>query len=145
MVEVNGEIVIHRRPEEVFDFVANEENEPRYNPQMRLAKKITSGAIGVGTAFRAEIKGRGRILPMTIEFTEFDRPRRLAERVCMDAMDLTGGLTFEPMNGSTRMQWSWDLQPRGVLRFTGPVVATMGRRQERRIWTSLKQLLESEE
>jgi hypothetical protein len=54
MVEVQGEIVIDRRPEDVFDFVADEENEPRYNPQMRLAKKLTDGPIGVGTTFRAK-------------------------------------------------------------------------------------------
>jgi len=55
MVEVQGEIVIDRRPEDVFDFVADEENEPRYNPQMRSAKKLTDRPIGVGTSFRAEM------------------------------------------------------------------------------------------
>jgi uncharacterized protein YndB with AHSA1/START domain len=143
MVEVQGEIVIARRPEDVFDFVADEENEPRYNPQMRLAKKLTDGPIGVGTTFKAEMTGRGRVVPMMIQFTEFDRPRRLAERVQMTAMDLTGGLTFEPVDGATRMRWSWNLEPHGALRFMSPVVATMGRRQERRIWTSLKQFLEA--
>lgn len=31
--------------------------------------------------FRAELTGRGRVVPMTIQFTEYDRPHRLAERV----------------------------------------------------------------
>jgi uncharacterized protein YndB with AHSA1/START domain len=142
MVQVAGEIVIDRPPDEVFDFVANEENEPRYNPQMRLAKKTTDGPIGVGTTFQAEMTGRGRVVPMTIEFTEFDRPLRLAERVHMEAMDLAGGLTFEPVDGRTRMSWSWDMQARGFMRFLGPLVGAMGRRQERRIWTQMKRLLE---
>jgi uncharacterized protein YndB with AHSA1/START domain len=143
MVEVRGEIVIDRPPDEVFDFVADEENEPQYNPQMRLAKKITAGPVGVGTSFRAEMTGRGRVVPMTIEFTEFDRPHRLSEHVHMKSMDLTGGITFERVDGGTRMRWSWSLQPRGVLKFMGPLVASMGRRQELRIWTSLKRLLET--
>ncbi|MCI0635107.1 MAG: SRPBCC family protein [Actinobacteria bacterium] len=143
MDEVQGEIVIDWRPEDVFDFVADEENEPRYNPQMRLAKKLTDGPIGVGTTFRAEMTGRGGVVPMTIQFTEFDRPRRLAEGAQMTTMDLTGGLTFEPVDGATRMRWSWNLEPHGALRFMSTVVAAMGRRQERRIWTSLKQLLEA--
>ena len=144
MVEVKGEIVIHRPPAEVFDFVADEENEPRYNPQMRLAKKVTEGPIGVGTSFRAEMTGRGRVVPMTIQFTKYERPRRIAERVQMKAMDLTGGLTFEPVDGGTRMRWLWNLEPHGVIRFMGPLVAVMGRRQEQRIWTGLKHLLEGE-
>lgn len=143
MVAVKGEIVIDRRPQEVFEFVANGENEPRYNSRMRVAKKITDGPIGVGTSFRQEIMGR-KIVPMTTEFTGFDRPRHLTEVSTWTGGTSTGGLTFEPVNGSTLMRWSWDVQPHGVLRFMGPVVAAMGRRQERRIWTGLKRLLESE-
>ena len=142
MAEVQGEIVIHRPSDEVFDIVADEENEPRYNPQMPLAKKVTEGPIGVGTSFRAEMTGRGRVVPMTIQFTEYERPHRIAERVQMKAMDLTGGLSFEPVDGGTRMRWSWNLEPHGILRFMGPLVALMGRRQEQRIWTGLKHLLE---
>jgi carbon monoxide dehydrogenase subunit G len=144
MVEVRGEIVIDRPREEVFDFAIDEENEPRYNPQMRSAKKTTDGPIGVGTSFRAEMTRWGRVVPMTVEFTEVDRPNRVAERTHMDAMDVTGGLVFEPVDGHTRMLWSWDLQPRGILRFFGPLIGAMGRRQEMRIWTQMKRLLEGD-
>ena len=143
MVQVNGEIVIERPLEEVFDFVANQVNEPQYNPEMRIAKKTTEGPIGVGTSFHADMTGRGRVVPMTIRVTEFDRPKRIWEKVDMESMELTGGLTFEPFNDGTRMRWHWDLQPHGFLRVMGPVVGSMGRRQERRIWTGLKKLLES--
>jgi uncharacterized protein YndB with AHSA1/START domain len=143
MVEVNGEILIERPVEQVFDFVANQENEPQYNPEMRVAKKITEGPIGVGTSFHAEMTGRGRVVPMTIWVTEFERPHQIRERVEMRSMDLTGGLDFEPIDGGTRMRWHWDLSPSGVLRFMGPLVAGMGRRQEQRIWSGLKRVLES--
>lgn len=36
MVRIEGEIVINRPVEEVFDLVADETNEPRYNPRMRV-------------------------------------------------------------------------------------------------------------
>lgn len=143
MAEVDGDILIERPVEEVFDFVANQENEPRYNPEMRVATKTTEGPIGVGTSFHAELTGRGRLVPMTIRVTGFERPHRIREQVEMQAMDLTGGLDFEPTHGGTRMRWHWDLRPEGFLRFMGPLVAIMGRRQERRIWTGLKRLLES--
>jgi uncharacterized protein YndB with AHSA1/START domain len=144
MVAVKGEIVIDRPPGEVFDFVANAENEPRYHSQMRVSKKITDGPIGVGTSFRQEIMGRGKVIPMTTEFTEFDRPSRIAEASTWKGGTSTGEVTFEAVNDSTVMRWSWDVQADGVLRFLGPVVAVMGRRQERRIWTGCKQLLEAE-
>jgi hypothetical protein len=49
-VHIEGEIVIGRPVEEVFDFVADERNEPRYNVQMRRAEKISEGPIGLGTS-----------------------------------------------------------------------------------------------
>ena len=141
---VEGEIVINRPVDEVFDFVADERNEPRYNPKMRVAEQISEGPIGEGTRFRAETVSMGRTVEMVIEFTGFERPRRIEETVHMSSMDLQGGLTFDPVAGGTRMRWSWDLEPRGGLRLMGPMITRMGRRSERTIWTSLKRFLEEQ-
>ncbi len=143
MVEVKGEITIARPVDEVFDFVANEENEPRYNPHMRLAEKISEGATGPGTRFRTELRTMGRTMPMIVEFTAYERPGRLASVTRSSMMQTEGALTFDPVAGGTRMRWSWNVQPHGVLKFMGPLVASMGRRQELRIWTRLKRLLET--
>ncbi len=40
------------------------------------------------------------------------------------------------------MRWAGKIEPHGMLRLMGPLVAWMGRRQELRIWTGLKGLLE---
>ena len=144
MVRIEGEILINRPAEEVFDFVADERNEPLYNPHMRRAERISDGPIGLGTRFRAEIVSMGRTVEMIIEFTGYDRPRRLASATHMSSMDTHGGLTFDPVPEGTRMRWTWDVEPRGILRLMRPLVAWMGRRQEQRIWTSLKHLLEGQ-
>jgi hypothetical protein len=86
----------------------------------------------------------GRTIKMDIEFTGYERPRRLASSTHMSSMDTQGALTFEPVAEGTRMQRSWELEPRGILKLMGPLVAWMGRRQELRIWTSLKGLLEGQ-
>ncbi len=144
MVRVEGEIVIERPTEEVFDFVADERNEPRYNPKMRRAELISQGPIGVGTRFRAETASMGRAVQMVIEFTGFERPRRIEETVHMSSMDLQGTMTFDPVPEGTRMRWAWDLKPRGMLKVMRPLVAQMGRRGEQAIWESLKHLLEGQ-
>jgi hypothetical protein len=41
------------------------------------------------------------------------------------------------------MHWSWPVETPGAIKLT-PLVAWMGRRQERRVWTSLKRLLEEQ-
>lgn len=104
MPRVEGELVIERPVEEVFDFVADERNEPRFNPRMLRAEKISPGPIGLGTRFRAEMgmRGRGRPVVMTVEFTALERPRRLASSTQMATMDIDGTLTFDPVPEGTR-------------------------------------------
>jgi uncharacterized membrane protein len=145
MTHVNGQIIIDRPVDEVFDFVADERNEPRYNPQMRYAEQTSAGPIGVGTTFRAESTSRGRPVMMTIAFTEYQRPRRLTSATHLSTMDIQGTLTFDPVPEGTRMRWSWNLQPQGMLKLMTPVIALIGRRQERTIWTGLKRYLEARE
>ena len=58
-------------------------------------------------------------------------------------MDITGELSFEPVSAGTRMQWCWQLQPRGPLKLLGPLIARQGERQEQAIWSSLKRFLEA--
>lgn len=145
MAHVEGQIIIHRPVDEVFDFVADERNEPRYNPQMRRAEQISAGPIGVGTTFRAESTSLGRPVEMTIAYTNFERPQQLTSLTHLATMDIQGTLTFDPVPEGTRMRWFWELEPRGALKLMTPVVALIGRRQERTIWTALKQYLEARE
>jgi len=143
MTRVEGEIVIARPAEEVFDFVADERHEPRYNPRMVRAEQVSSGPIGAATQFQTEPKTIGRTMPMTVELTQFERPRLLASRTTSSMMETKGALTFESVAPGTRMRWSWDVRPRRALKLMTPLVGLLGRRQERAIWSELKRMLEA--
>jgi hypothetical protein len=142
MARIEGEIVIGRPVEVVFDYVADQSNEPRYNPQMVRAEKITAGPVGKGTRFRSAVASRGRTAEMLIECTGYDRPKLFATTTTMAQADIGYTLRFEPAADSTRMRWSGQVRAKGALRLLGPVITWLGRRQEQRIWTALKQHLE---
>jgi hypothetical protein len=144
MIRIEGEIVINRPVDEVFDFVADARNEPRYNPRMLRAEKLTPGPIGLGTRFRDEIKSMGRPAEITIEIIGYERPRRLTDSIGMSTMEIRGGLTFDPVPAGTRMRWSWEMMPRGAFKVLTPLVARIGRRQEQRIWGDLKRVMEAQ-
>jgi hypothetical protein len=143
MARIDGEIVIGWPVEAVFDYVADQRNEPQYNAQMVRAEKITAGPVGAGTRFRSAVASRGRTAEMMIEVTGYDRPRRLASATTMRQADISYTLTFEPADPGTRMRWSGRVRPKGAYWLLGPLITWMGRRQERRIWTSLKHHLEA--
>ena len=145
MAHINGEIIIKRPVEEVFDFVADERNEPRYNPRMLRAEKLTPGPVGLGSRYHAVMQSRPRPVEMTIECTSYERPQRLASTTHLATMDIQGTLTFDPLPAGTRMRWAWQVQPCGLLKLLTPLVARMGRRQEQTIWTGLKRVLEGQQ
>jgi len=143
---VQGDIVIDRPIDEVFDFVADERNEPGYNPQMTRAEMVTQEPIGVGSKFQSVMTGVGRGADMTIEFTEFDRPHRLgsATHISNGGMDINGTLLFEAQGQSTKMKWLWNIELRGFSRLLAPIVRRMGERQELAIWTGFKKVMEAQ-
>ncbi len=142
---IEGETIIGRPPEVVFDFVAYERNEPMYNPHMIWAELISGGALGLGSQFRAATKSKGRALEMTIEWAAYERPSRLESTTRMQSADIHGALTFAPRAEGTLMRWSWDVESLGVFKLLTPMIARVGKRQEEAIWGNLKRYLEASE
>ena len=143
MARIEGEIVIGRPVDVVFDYVADQSNEPQYNPHMVRADKITPGPVGKGTQFRSAVASVGRTAEMLIECTSYDRPRLLESTTTMAQADISYTLRFEPTAAGTRMRWSGQVRPKGAYRLLGPLITWLGTRQEQRIWASLKQHLEA--
>ena len=141
MVKIEGEIVIGRPVEEVFDFVADSRNKPSFNPAMTGVELLTPLPIGRGTRFRARMGRAGT--QMLVELTEFDRPHRLGSRTTSSMMQTSGALTFAADGDSTIMSWDWQVRPKGWMRMLGPLFGPLGARMERRIWASRKRYLEN--
>jgi len=144
MARVRGSIDIDRPIDEVFDVVADQTNEPMYNPAMTASHRLDAGPIGVGTRFRATVLTRGKPHEGEIEITGFERPSEMASRSVMGRSAVTGRLRFDPVASGTRLSWDWDVEAGGRARFLDPLVAVIGRRQERAGWGGLKLYMESE-
>ena len=144
MRKITGQIEIARPIEVVFDYVADETNEPRYNSDMVHCRKVTRGPIGIGTRYEAVMKNTGPT-PMTVELTGYERPLRLESAADIPGtMNIRGAMTFRPTAGGTLMSWEWEVEPHGCMKLLGPFITHMGERNEERIWRSLKTLLEEE-
>jgi len=143
VAHIAGEVMIHAPVDEVFDMVADERNEPRYNPRIVRAEKVTDGAVGRGARFVAEPKSMGAKGAMTLEVLEYDRPHRLHNVVRSSYLQVDGTLTFEEVDGGTRLRWDWDMGLVGPTRVLSPVLAVIGPSWERRNWVGLKEYMES--
>ncbi|HYN29162.1 MAG TPA: SRPBCC family protein [Dermatophilaceae bacterium] len=142
MSRVRGSLEIARPVEIVFDVVADQRNEPSYNPTMTESTKVTPGPVGAGTRFDATVMSRGTPLRVTIEYTSFERPHRIDSSSVMGGATMQGHVQCDPTPAGTRFSWDWVVTVTGPARFAGPLIGLIGRRRERTIWTGLKLHLE---
>jgi len=133
--------------EEVFDFVTDARNEPRYNPRILNAQKTTPGPIGCGTHFVLVSKARGRPMAVEYEITAYERPRRMTSQTIrgLPLMDVESTEIFEPVGGGTRMRWAWEVKGRGATgRLMTPVLARMLASRLKVAFTNIKRVLEGD-
>ena len=144
MAHIRGEVAIDAPVEEVFDFVADERNEPRYNPRLVRAEKLGEGPVGQGSRFVAQPVGMGSGGTMTVEIVEYERPRRFRNMIRSSYMQVDGTVTFtSDAGGGTLLRWDWDMGLVGPMKFFSPVLAVVAPRWERRNWVALKRYVES--
>ena len=99
MAGIEGEIIIARPVDVVFDYVADQSNEPLYNPQMVRAEKITAGPVGKGARFRSAVASMGRTAEMLVECTGYEWPKLFATTTTMGQADISYMLRFDPGRG----------------------------------------------
>lgn len=75
--EFSGSAVVDRPIEEVFDFLADGTNDPKFSPRVKEIRKTTDGPVGVGTVFESKVKDAGVTTDRSYEITEFERPTRI--------------------------------------------------------------------
>jgi uncharacterized protein YndB with AHSA1/START domain len=133
MSRVRGSLEITRPVEIVFDVVADQRNELRYNPHMTAATKTSDGPIGNGTRFEATVLSRATPQPVSIEYTSFERPHRIGSRSVMADATVEGQVRCDPTPAGTLLSWDWVVTLTGPARLAGPLIGVIGRRQVRAI------------
>jgi len=140
------ETTIERPVEEVFNFVTDARNEPRYNPRNQSARKTTPGPMGSGTRFVLMGRAMGRPMAVEYEITAYERPQRMISHTIrgLPLADIESVETFEPVVDGTRMRWEWEISPRGAVGelMTTVLVRALARRLEGAL-ANIKRVLES--
>jgi uncharacterized protein YndB with AHSA1/START domain len=70
-------VVIDRPIEEVFAFLADGENDPKFSPRVLEIAKTTDGPPGLGTVYASTVKDAGVKTKREFKLTEFEPPARI--------------------------------------------------------------------
>lgn len=143
MARIVGEVTISAPVQVVFDLVADERNEPRYNPRIVRADKVSDGPVGVGARYLVHPKNMGPRGQLAVTTVEYDRPHRLRNTITSSYLHVDGVLTFRQVPGGTRLRWDWQMRLVGPMRILSPLLALIGPSWERRNWVDLKHYMEA--
>jgi uncharacterized protein YndB with AHSA1/START domain len=140
-------ITIARPVEDVFAVLTDPTQSPRWSANAIEAELITSGPPGVGSRRRAVAKGPfGGTMENVMEVTELEPNRKVALKLISAPWGGTGRTwyTFTPVEGGTRVDWTWEIEPAGLWKPFGsrPFMALFGRRFQRDL-DNLKMMMES--
>ena len=107
--------VIDRPIAEVWAFLADGENDPKFSARVLEIKKTTDGPVGVGTIYSSTVKDGGVKTKREIEITEFTPPTRMrwAERSKNPVVAVEGGYDLEEQGEATKVTLFNELEGRG--------------------------------
>ena len=90
--------VVDRPIEEVFAFLADGTNDPKFSPRVLEISKTTDGPAGVGTVYESTVKDAGMKTKREFKLTEFDAPTKIrwAEQSKNLITANEGGYDLEP-------------------------------------------------
>ncbi|MDY7103189.1 MAG: SRPBCC family protein [Actinomycetota bacterium] len=144
-VEVHVDIA--RPAEEVFAFVADHENNPRWQRGMRTCRWTSDDPPGVGSTYEQEARFLGRPVRSTFRVSEYEPPRRIRIETVSGTFPIDVTRTISPL-GPDECRVSAEIGggPTGRLaRFAEPVLRTIVRRSVERDYRRLEVLLEADQ
>jgi uncharacterized protein YndB with AHSA1/START domain len=140
-IEADGEAIISRPIEEVFDYVSDPRNEPEWLPGATAVEKTSDGPVGPGSTFVGHYNRAGRV---ELELIEFERPRCVTFRARSKVVDFDDAIVLSQIGARTHLQARMSAEPRGAMRLAAPLMARTMRCQFATNWDQLRQALERE-
>jgi uncharacterized membrane protein len=122
MPHIEEYIDIAAPPPQVFRFCHDVTHRPDWDEQVMRVELLTSPPIRQGTLLRIDAKyGGGSVFSWDAEYVSFQFPMSSQVRVIDTASSSPfsagseSSWQFGSVSGGTRVTWSWDYRPRGIL------------------------------
>ena len=135
-------ITIARPIEEVFAFVSDARNRPRWDESVDSEELTSREPVGVGSTVRTRMRSMGRDYELHWEVVEHDAPT--SQRIESTSGPFSTTLLYDLSEDGdgTLVRFSVTGRPTGALRLTQPLIARNTQRNLDQAFPRLKELLE---
>jgi carbon monoxide dehydrogenase subunit G len=137
-------VLISRPPDEVFAFVADARNRPRWDDGVDSEELTSPEPIGVGSTVRTRFRSMGRPYEYTWEIVEHRPPDRVTIGSTSGPFPTTLRYDVTGQAEGTLVEFAITGRPTGMLRLMQPMIARTTQKNLDRGFARLKQLLEAE-
>jgi carbon monoxide dehydrogenase subunit G len=117
MIRIDREIVIARPPEVVFDYLADVERFPEWQPAVQVVEQLTPGPLAPGTRLRMVIRGPTGPTEVTGAIVTLTRPGLIAVRTLSGPAAVDASCALRPDGPGTRVEFKASIELKGMLHF----------------------------
>lgn len=143
MIEVSTSIEIDRPAPDVFAFVADFPNNPKWQRGQESCEWTSEPPLRVGSTYEQRARFLGKEMRNSFEVIELEPDRHVTFTSTAGTFPLTVTRTVEPL-GTTRSRCTENVRgdPKGFFRIAEPLLRQMVKRSIKRDFPRLKALLE---
>jgi len=142
MIEIHVKQDIDVPTEKVFSFIADFENNPRWQKGMQSAVFTSEGELRVGSTYDQVAHFLGREIRTSFEVIEFEPGRSVAIESRSGPFPIRVRRAVEPLTSGTRVTADVSGDPTGFFRLAKPLMQAMVRRSVVKDYEQLRALLE---
>jgi uncharacterized protein YndB with AHSA1/START domain len=139
MIIVTASIKIKRPVSEVFDFLSDARNEPKWIPGANNIEMLTAPPVQKGTRFRGQYARAGTV---QLELVEFNRPDRVTFRAQSAILDFDDEVKLSAIPDGTLLEATMTAQPKGIMRLLSFMMKGAMKKQFEGNWVHLKDYME---
>jgi uncharacterized protein YndB with AHSA1/START domain len=142
MIKLNETRMISRSPGEVFAFLADLSNFPKWRANLVSFTILTEGPTKVGTRCAEVVQVGPMRATGTCDVTEFSPGRLLAFTATSAGIVYDGRIVVEPWNDGSKLTVTAEVYPRGPMKLVQPVLSRKLKSGIEEEASAVKELLE---
>jgi len=145
MAKMEASVIIERPVEEVWKFVSDWSNAPKWMPTALEVKQTSAGPLGVGTTLQSRWSGQF-LVHSASRVTECEPGRKITlyNTSPQWMRGSTQSLSLENIGGKTKLNSIYEIKINGFYRLIGPLLLGRLRKGNEVSVSNVKRILESE-
>jgi uncharacterized protein YndB with AHSA1/START domain len=141
-LKVETTVQIARPPDDVFAFIAEPENLPRWDPAIREVRRKEPGPVAKGSGLVVSAEESGRRVTVDSHVTEFEPGRAFGVAATFSGVPLRLQWRLDPSGSGTKLTTTAEAQLSGFLSFAGGMIRPIVTERLEKSHANLKRILE---